>query len=355
MKKIVKMLIIVGVLLTFTLPAAASEPNNYIEEFEELLPEEYGKLLFGELETNIGPESFFNEFFSILSGKSSLFFSFFLSLVGVLAFMSLASVCPDRMKDGVQRGVRIVSSVFIGASVVTLFSETSEALLSASSFFSSAIPVMSAVTLAGGGVKGAAVGAAGMNIVLSLVGGIFTVSLSVLSGFSLAMSLSSSVGAGAAKTVSRSSKNLFLWLFGIGTALLMGTLSLQTLVASSSDSAAMRAAKYMAQSSIPIVGGTVSASLSTLAAGLSYAKGIIGAGAIFVLLLLLLSPLVMLLLYRLALSSASFLAELLGLEGEECFSSFKGCLDITLALYGLSAVLYIFEIILFIKSGVAVL
>ncbi len=350
------MLIIVFVFSLFSINAEASEADNYIERFESLLPEGFGDILSDEPESRVGPEALIYEIRAIIEGKRTLVGGFFLSLVGCLLLMALAGLCPDRMKDGAERGVSLISALFIGGGLVSVFLDTSEALLSVNSFFSSLIPVLSAITLAGGGVKSAAVGAAGMNTVLSIVGGIFTATLSSVCGFSLAMGLAASTGGEGAGSIGRSSKNLFMWIFGIATALLMGTLSLQTLVSGVSDCAAMRTAKYMASSSIPIVGGTVSASLSTLASGLSYAKGIIGGASIFVILVLLLSPLLVLILYRLALSVSVSLAELLGIKAAaNCFSSFRGAVDLAIAVYALSAILYIFEIILFIKSGVAAL
>ncbi len=356
MKNIAKILIIIVIISFFTLDIAAEEPDDYIKDFEEILPEEYGDILSEGLESRVGPEALLYEIERILAGRGSLIFGFFSSLLGTLLFMSVAGLCPERLREGAVRGVSVISSVYIGSMILSLFAETRDALISASGFFSSAIPIMTLVTLSGGGAKSAAVGAAGMNTVLSIVGGLFTASLSALVGFSLAMGLSSAVGGDGSRAVLRSAKNLFFWLFGIGSALLMGTLSLQSFVSGASDSAAMRTAKYMAQSSIPLVGGAVSASLSTLASGLMYAKGVIGAGAVFVLLMLLLSPLIMLLFYRLSLSCALSLSELIGVkEAAGAFNSFRGAIDITIALYALSGILYIFEIILFIKSGVALL
>ncbi len=356
MKKAVKMLMIVVIISAFTINASADEAEDYINDFEAVLPDGYENLLTGDTESLIGPEVLLYEIWAAVSDKGTLLVSFFFALVGSVLLMAAAGMCPEKMRGAAQRGVSVAVSLMIGASLASVLAETRQALISANSFFSSLVPLLSAVTLAGGGVKSAAVGASGMNLVLSLVGGVFTAGLSSLTGFSLAMGLASSVGGHGAQTVSKFSKGLFMWIFGIGTALLMGTLSLQTLVSSSSDSAAMRTAKYIAGTGIPMVGGTISSSLSTLAAGLSYAKGVIGGAAVFVLLLMFLTPLLLLLLYRLALWAASLIAELVGISSAVgCFGSFKGALDITLSVYALSSILYIFEIILFIKSGVALL
>jgi stage III sporulation protein AE len=118
----------------------------------------------------------------------------------------------------------------------------------------------------------------------------------------------------------------------------------------------MSAAKYAASGMIPVVGSTVAGALSTLASGLSYAKGIIGVGAIVVIVGIIISPLVLLLLHRLALSLALILADFLGVSGaSRIFGAFRASFDSLIAVYALCSVLYIFNAVLFMKSGVALL
>jgi stage III sporulation protein AE len=356
MKILVKMLIIVVTFSSFTLISQAKEPEEYIEDFEETLPDEYKGLLSSELETAVGPEALLYEIKAILSEEGSSVLAFFLTVLSSIALSCVCSVCPPDTGESVRKGISVITAVAIGGTICRLLVEAAKAQQQANRFFTAIIPLLSGITLAGGGVKGAAVGIYGMNIVLAIVGGGLSALLSALGGFFVAMSLSASVGGSGAINVNRSLKGLFLWIFGIATALLMGTLALQTVIAGASDTAKMRTAKYMASSVIPIAGGAVSASLSILASGLSYVKGVVGGGSIFVLLTMFLSPLIMLLLHRLALSLGVFLSRLSGLgSSAECLASFLGALDVTVAVYSLSFILYVFEVILFIKSGVAAL
>ena len=353
MKRFVKMLIIVVIFALFSLSVSAKEPEDYINDYKELLPEEYSSIITDELYPDVGPAALLGEIAKRISGEEGAIAAFFSTLLGVIALSSFAALCPERVRSVTETGVGLIVSVTVGGMLVSLFLKTQESLSSANGFFSSMIPILSSITLAAGGVKSASALAAGMNTALSLVGGGFVASLSAVSGFSFAMGISGSVGGEGAASVGRSVKSLFMWIFGIATALIMGTLSLQTLVSGASDSAAMRSAKYMASGSIPIVGGTVSASLSTLWSGLSFAKGIIGGTSIFVLLVMFLSPLLLLLIYRLMLSVAIGIADFLRLGAPyRSFCAFRSSFDLIIAVYSLSAVLYIFEIILFIKGGV---
>ena len=190
-----------------------------------------------------------------------------------------------------------------------------------------------------------------MGLSLSLIGGFGGAAMTSLSGFSLSLAMLSPLGSRSAGSLFKSVRSLFLWVLGIVTTLLLGTLSLQSVLASAQDSAAMRGVKYLASGMIPVVGSTVSGALSTLASGMSYVKSIVGIGAVWVLLLTLLPPLIMLLLHRFALTIAVSVTEGLGAESEP-FSSLRFSLDSLTAVYALSGVIYVFEIVLFIKSGV---
>ena len=356
MKIIIKMLTVIGIIATFSVTSSASVADEYIADYEQIVPDGFSDIQSEIKNGGLDVGSLLRDAVDILSGKLPYVATFFMALVGLALLMGSVAFLPEKLRGTVSTSISVIGALYVGASVSGAFYELSLAISEAGKFFSSAIPILSAITLAGGGVKGAAAQAAGMNIVLSVVGGGFGAALSLLSGFSLAMGLASSVGGEGTGAVSKYSRNLFMWIFGIATALIMGMLSLQTLVSASSDSAAMRTAKYMASGYLPMVGGTVSASLSTLAAGLSYAMGVVGASAIIVLLMLFLSPLLLALGYRLALSVASGFAGLIGVaSAEKSFSSFRSSFDILIGLYCLSSILYIFEIVLFIKSGVAIL
>ena len=166
----------------------------------------------------------------------------------------------------------------------------------------------------------------------------------------------SALGNKSAITVGKGIKGLFTWATGLFTTLITAIFSLQTLVASAADSAAMRTAKYMASGLIPVVGSAVSGALATLASGLSYAKTLVGSGAILVLISLAISPLLMLLLYRLAFTVAISVAELVGAEKcSNIFNAYRYAFDMTIAVYVLSVIVYLFQVILFLKVGVALL
>ena len=359
MKKILFLLTIIVILPVFTLFCSAEERvDEYLSEFEETLPDEFSGISenYEDLIDRVGIEGLFRQIASILSEKISDASAFFMMLVGILALTSLSSLISSKASVGADVLVSLISSVLIFRVISNLFSSVSESVDKLSDFFSSLIPIVVGVSALGGGSSGSVVQASGMYTTLSLVSGVGQRLFSSLAALALALSLLSSFGTEGIAAVCKGVRGLFMWLLGIFSAALTGALSLQTLIASSVDNATVRAARYAAGGLIPVVGSTVSSALSTLASGLSFAKGIIGGGAIAVIISLSLSPLIMLLLYRLSLSLGLILADFTGADASSrIFSSFRSSLDMLIAIYALSALIFIFEILLFVKMGVAIL
>ncbi len=357
MKKLIKMLIIVVIIVVFTLPAHAQESTDkHLDSFENILPEEFCGLTedTDELISRVGIDALLWEIFSAArEGGGAL--AFFAVLLGGIAVSAFAEMSHARHAADTSAVVGILLSSIILVSVIPLFDGVLEGISEATDFFAACIPVMAAVGVAGGGVGTAGAQAVGMEITIALLSRVLLPIFSALISFSLATGALSPLGDGSSESVMASARSFFLWLLGIVTALIMGALSLQTVVAAAGDSAKMRAAKYVASGMIPVVGGTVAGSMATLASGLAYVKGIIGAGAVAVLISIFISPLILLLLYRLAVTVAASLAGFLGVTAPaRIYKVFSRAFDLVIAIYTTSVVLYIFEVVLFLVSGVAI-
>ena len=359
MKRTLLLLIIVVILPFFTIRASADEQvDGYISDFENIIPDGFSEDILdtqGLIEA-ASLRGLLSEILSVIEGGGSATLGFFLSLVGITLLLSLASLSHQRLSKHTEAGVSVVCSVLIFGSLRPIFDSLSDSLTSLTDFFSALIPISVGITALGGGEVTAGVQASGMYLTLSIVGSIGGRVLVSVSAVGLAMALLSAFGGDTVSSLVKGVKGVFYWIVGIVTALISGAFSLQTAIASATDSATMRAVKYLAGGLIPVVGSTVSGALATLASGISYAKTIIGGGSVVVMLSLVLAPLVMLLLYRLSLSVATALASLTGTNSaERLFTAYRLSLDMVIAVYSLSALIYLFEIILFLKTGVALL
>lgn len=354
MKKLALLLTILVILPIFSIKSYAFE--EHISDFYDILPEDMSRLESGSgIIEMLGVEGITREIISVARGEGARVSKFFLTLLSVIILFALAGLAHGDYAEVIFAAVGILSSGAIFETVGGLVSEVLLSLDKISDFFASFIPISVGITALGGGESTALVQGSGMYVSLSLVSSLSGRIFSGISSFGLAAALISPLGGQLISSLSSGVKSIFTRTLGILTAVITAAFSLQSIVAGSVDSAAMRAARYMASGLIPVVGSTVSGALSTLASGMSYAKGIIGGGAVGALLLMALSPLVMLLLYRLSLSAAIGISSVLSLGSSAIFSAYRQALDMALALYALSTLIYLFEIIIFLKSGVNII
>ncbi|MBQ8302716.1 MAG: hypothetical protein IJX97_04105 [Clostridia bacterium] len=362
MKKAKYYLLIVAVLITvFTLPARAESTEDIISDYEEILPDGSVDISNSEeLSRAVGFERLFSEISSALkeqgSELSSLFFSLFaITLLSSLCTYFGSSPYFKEYSDTLTAACAAVCGAFVFERLNSLIGTVSEAIDELSAFFSALLPIATALTASGGGTATAAAQASGMSLTLGIVGGVASKLLlplvSVIFALSLITVLSSD---GAVSAVLRTVKSVFGWVLGVLSFLLGTSLSLQTVIASASDSVTMRAAKYAA-SSIPVVGSTVSSSLSTLASGLSFAKSAVGVSAVSVIFGITLTPLVRLALFRMSFDVCSSLAAMMSSPISAYLSTLKSALDALIGVFVFCGVVYTFQVILFMKCGVALL
>ena len=349
-------------LAVFSVSASAEAPQqneDFFKEFTEIIPN--GVIDAEnpeEVLSEIGMDSLLSEIISAISENQSKGISFFFILLGVAVFFALSETSPTdslAFARQISGGVAAVSSLIIFSAIRPVVENVAGSLRELSLFFSSLMPVITGITLAGGGVNSASVQAFNMNLTLSVVGKVASSLLIPLSMSLFSLALLSAFDSGGISAVSKNIKGFFMWSLGIGCTVVIGVVSMQSMIASASDTAYLRAAKYAASGMIPIVGSTVSSALATLAGGLSYIRSAVGVSAVTVIVVMSMSPLVALLIYRLAFSLCLSVLEFMGSSGGvRVFSAFRTAFDTIISIYVISVVVYITEIVIFMKCGVEV-
>ena len=349
MKRLLKILSLsFAVILLF--PATAGASEDFVEDFSQIAPDEkYAD--FGYLSELFSLEGVFT---LLTDGAANALYDLsprLLLLFGVSVMSVLAALYGGRYKEGVACGIGVITTLISLGSFCEIFTIVTDSMEKVGAFFSSLIPLFSAITLSGGGNYTAAGQSLAMATTVSIFSRVITPLFTVLLSAMLAFSLLSSFGiSGTERLVMSMKRNLLLLISAVG-AVILATVSLQTLLSSPRDTAAMRAVRHLAGSMLPVVGGTVSASLSALWSGLSLAKGVVGVGGIAAILGMLLSPLLSLLVYRLAIG-LFISAEGFVTDAKSPLSRLSDCLDLLIGVYSISSVVYIFEIVLFLKGGV---
>ncbi|MBR5241901.1 MAG: hypothetical protein IKV20_02060 [Clostridia bacterium] len=352
MKKIYGIFIALTLFLTLSVSAAALEPEEIITEFEDALPEDSP---FSELDTEsiysaISPAAILNLIRDGLLGKKSELSAFAITLFALTVLSLLSDLVPVGSASFIRASLSVVLSSVSALSALPVLRAVCTSLSECDGIFLSISSVFSSLTLASGGALGSAAGASSAVIISSLTAAISSRLLPLIAATSFSSSILSSLGGdtrlalGASKLYSRA--------LGILTLLIGIIISTQGIATASADSATIRAIKYGAQSAIPLVGGAVSSTLSLLAGGLGYAKGLIGAGAVGVLLYTFLAPLALLFAYRLIVGVAKGCAELIGAPDLASLGALAGFFDALIASVALSGALYLLEIIIFLTCGV---
>lgn len=352
------------------LPARAAEQSSLKEETDALLGELIEALPDGftvdvtdteALSEAVGVRGLLSFLLSVWEGERGEILSFFSLLLGCAAFFALAGALRESLFGTVgevaEAAVSAVLAVTVFERLAAVTEGTVKGLSEANALFGALVPVMSAVTAAGGGAAASAAQAGVMGSTLSFLTAVSDRVLLPLSSVLFAMALLGALGGerGSPLALAGSVRGFFLWVLGGATAIFSAALSLQTVLTCAADSAAMRAARFAAADAIPLVGSAVSGALSSAATALSYVKSTVGVSAVTALLFLTLPLLLRLLLYRAAFVLAAAFLSYVGAEaGERVLGALRGALDALIAVTAFSLLLYIFEVVLFMKCGVAI-
>ena len=326
------------------------EIDGIIEDFTDAVPDGLQDMADTEkLTESVGIKEILSGVISGVRGQGGELVAFLLILLAVGLMTSLASLGGGETSAFASRAVGIVCSAMLFERLIALIDGAVSSLCEINEFFSAVIPVALAVNSLGVSPTTASTQATGMGLTLSLYSYLGVEVLGTLVGVIFVLSSASSIDPLFA-ALSRNVRNLFLSFIGILTALVSACFALQSTISSSADTAMMRSARYAVSSSVPIVGSTVSGALNMLAGGVAYARGIVGGGAIAVVLTLMLAPMVTILAYRFCLKIGIFFCSVSG-GGEGILSPFLFALDTLLAVYSLTATLYVVELVAFLKGG----
>jgi hypothetical protein len=324
--------------------------EDLLHDFYEILPDGLGSGAVNDA-SSLGIDAILSEVVGLINGNGARVISFLLMLLGLALLSRIAALPKGELGMVCEGAVGMISSFAILLALYPLFGEVASSIKTASDFFSSLMPIILSYLALGGGVTTAASTSATIQITIWVMG-LIAEALSGIVVAMLAVSAIASLGENAVARVASGVRAGFSRLMGILLAILAGVLALQTYIAASADSATMRMAKHAAQSIIPVVGSAVAGALSTLSGGLSYAGSIIGGGAVSAILFISLSPIVILLLYKLCLYAAELLCDFSARGGGvSCFSAFSASLDALISVYTVSTVIYILDVIILVMGG----
>lgn len=203
------------------------------------------------------------------------------AVTAVILLASLLSGVSDASGGTVGKIYPLVTSLSCAAVISVYMSEildvASAAFAGISDFMLVYIPVIAGVTAAGGHTASAAVFSSvsltAIQVLARLTSSVIIPLTSCIIGITAAGSADPDLGL---DRLGEGIKKFVVWGLGLIMTLFLGILSVQTVITSASDNAAMKTLKFAVSSAVPIVGGAASEALSAVSGSISLLKTGIG-------------------------------------------------------------------------------
>ncbi len=329
-------------------------PEEIQDEVDGLTPDKPDEA-YSKLRESTKAEYWFDKIFT--SVKSTLP-SVLTSAVPILAVILLNAattyILPDfpRVTEAFATAVKLATSIILFSLTSGVIKTTSAYLGSLCSLMNMLLPVMEAVTLAGGNVTESGVHTTSVTLGVTLIGNFNTFILAPLTSamFSLtAVSMTAGdSGMGSAVSMFRRFVNRLWQICTIFFSFLLGV---QTVLAKGADSLAVKGARFAIGSFIPVAGGILSEAYTTIREGLNFIRGVCGVGGILILALMTVPAVIPVLMYKITLSLTKTAAELLKCPSTASFlGECSGIVDFLLGIMLSVDLMFFLAVILFAKS-----
>lgn len=310
-----------------------SLPDNVIDKLPESVIESDSEDIAEGVREMSGIKFLLSELLdSLLSGVKNAI-PLMCCVCGLILISSLITLVSQSFSDGAASGLRLISKLCIFASVAAGFSgalnRVREYFNSLCGLAASYIPLSAALYSMGGNVGTAVASSSSLGITLAICEFIFAYTVFPVFCFCMCVNICSAFESSRALAqISESVKKNYTLLLSLLMAVLTVSISSQTFIAARADNLAMRGAKFILGSFIPMFGGAVSSTLGNVASSVELMRGAVGIGGIIIILLMLLPMVAELCIMRMLYSLCSIFAGIIGCDEE------RGLLLEISSLYG---------------------
>lgn len=376
-KLLISVLSLWGLLLLSILPTYATSletmPDSYTD-MENHIPDEVAELLPEGLfssdpeealtaaETLTRPEYLFRVVLEAVGLRMDEALSLLVTLLGLLLLSALLHRLRESISgssgDGVGFVLRLSMYALIVMRAAAMLSWVKTYFDRLSTLMTGLIPVMGVLYALGGNVTSAAAHEEILLIFLNICEYVAVTVTPAMCGICLAFALLDAFGGGLQvrfAPLAGMVKGWYTFLLGFIMFLISVALSAQSVLASAADSLSMKGIRYAVSQMIPVVGGAISGTMGTVAAGVDLLRSVSGICGILLVGLMLLPSLVQLLLFRACYRMSSSVASILGCDGEAKLLGEMGSLyGYMAAAVSICAVVCVLALALFAHSTAAV-
>ncbi len=292
--------------------------------------------------------------FGILKGLLPSVTKKFYSLVGLIITVSLVNSIKNTIAtDGYSKAVSYITMAVIS---IFIFNLMTDVWANAEWYFSSInasitalIPVMTLLYTMGGNISTAVVNSSGLAIMLTILNTVIKSFMLPLTKICFGLTIAGGVGnIKGISEITKYIKNFFtVTLSGIMTVFSIFLL-FKTNLSASADGAAARTIKF-AGSFIPIIGSALGESVRSLMSGLNLIKSSVGFIGIVIIIVITLPTLFNILTTKMCIDLSVVIASILDCKKEsQLLKEFSGLLAFFLAISLCTAVLFVFELTVFV-------
>lgn len=283
-----------------------------------------------------GEKGFLDKITSLLSGEisqgtslwTSILEIFFDSLLEIIPFISIIiavallgnliqGLKPTKSEKSISNLIHFVTYgiivVIVLSIVVKMITMTTNTIFTLKNQMDAIFPLLLTLLTAVGGTVSVSVYQPAMALLSSVIINLFTYVLMPLFIFSIIFSVVSNLSNTIKLDKFTSFFNsTFKWITGLIFTIFTAFLSIQGITAGSIDGISIKTAKYAIKSYVPILGSYISDGMGVILASSNLIKNAVGASGLFLLLASIITPILQLVLFMLALKLVSAIIEPLG-------------------------------------------
>ena len=291
------------------------------------------------------------------------------NFIPVIAFIILSSVIGVLKNlhgnDGKNNFSEILNFVLVLCLASAVFYNVRDCFYTAKNFLEdihvymmTMIPVMASLSALSGNISAAAANSTGLYVVLNVIeamsSSIILPVLQICFALSFARQITASTDTVNLSGISSYMRSVLNWIFIFIMSILTAVLLFQNILASSADTVTARTVKFTVTSFVPVVGSMIGDVSRTIMGSIQAVKSVTGIFGVFVIIITLLPPLITVVLNKFMLKISGAFALILGLDRQADFlKEMNSLLDITVAVMVSAAVVFIFDITVFIKTVAA--
>ena len=371
--RFIRTLVIAVFAVILILPVSANEADVYkSDDFDvgailDALPDEVrerlpkGDIFDGEsFSEKFSIEYFFSLIRSAFAAAFSPALKTMCTLLGFVIVSSVLSALRKTLHDDSLAGVFEMVSVL--CIMLTLYTTVSSLCASVSIYLTqlknivgAMVPVTIAIGSAGGNISASAVSGSAMMIGIAFVEFLASNALYPILQICFGLSVAYGMGRGfELGALTKLIRGTFVWVLGFVSAAISAVMTFQTSIASRADSLSMRAIKFAASKTVPVVGGIASDAVATVAQSLLLIKGSVGWVGVIIIIVMTLPVIANVILTRLGVLISQTAAQILGLEREgRVIGEMVGLLGFLAAVCVIAALMFVYALAVFAQSSSA--